>query len=274
MQQNFAKNPEFYEKNDVFEGMVSIRAVFDGIDSGISERKIKQILFAEENIKGNGKLLGFLKARSYVYNYELKTVPLSEIELIALGETHGGVVMITEKRIYKKSFKKPKTNGFYVLLDGIEDPYNLGYAVRSIYAAGADGVILPKRNAMISAGIVCRSSAGASELIEIICGNELEAVKELKNVGYRLICADMNAPAPAHLSNLKKPLILAVGGEKRGFSKNILSISDSTVRLDYGRNFPMALSTASASAILAFEVTKQNYCLKDEVMSEKFTNKR
>lgn len=258
MQQNFAKNPEFYEKNDIFEGMVSIRAVFDGIDSGASVRKIKQILFASENIKGNGKLLGFLKARSFVYGYELKTVPLSEIELIALGETHGGIIMITEKRIYKNYFDEKTANGFYVLLEGIEDPYNLGYALRSVYAAGADGVILPQRNAMISAGTVCRSSAGASELLEIVCGNELEAIKKLKDSGYRLICADMNAPAPAHLSNLEKPLILAVGGEKRGFSKNIISLSDITVRLDYGRSFPMALSTASAAAILAFEVTKQN----------------
>ena len=68
----------------------------------------------------------------------------------------------------------------------------------------------------------------------------------------------MDAPAPAHLSDLKKPLILAVGGEKRGFSKALTELSDLTVRLDYGRDFPMALSAASAAAILAFEVTKQN----------------
>lgn len=258
MPQKIAKNNDFYEKYDVFEGMVSIRSVFEGIDSGASKRRLISVLFSEENIKGNGKLLGFLKARSFVYGYELKTVPKSEIDDLASGNSHGGVIMVAEKRIYPEAVEDPKENGFYVILEGIEDPYNLGYSIRSVYAAGADGVILPKRNAMVSAGTVCRSSAGASEMIEIICGDEAEAVRALKSLGYRLVCADMDAPAPAHLSDLKKPIILAVGGERRGFSKALTELSDLTVRLDYGRDFPMALSAASASAILAFEVTKQN----------------
>ena len=256
---NINTNTEYpRESFDIFEGLVSVRAVFDGLDSKVNDRKIISVLFSEEKLKGNGKLLGFLKARSFVYGYELKTVPENEINALANGSSHGGILMITEKRVYPKAFSSPKENGFYVLLDGIEDPYNLGYAIRSVYAAGADGILLPKRSPIISAGIVCRSSAGASELIETVCGELIENVNSLKDRGYRLICADMDAPAPAHLSNLSKPLILAVGGEKRGFSKSLTELSDLKIRLDYGRSFPMALSAASASAILAFEVTKQN----------------
>lgn len=258
MPQDFAKNNAFYEKYDVFEGMVSIRSVFAGIDSGINSRMIHSVLFSEDSIKGNGKLLGFLKARSFVYGYELKTIPKSEIDELSNGNTHGGVIMITEKRAYGKSPLVKKQDGFYVFLEGVEDPYNLGYAIRSVYASGADGVILPKRNAMVSAGTVCRSSAGASEMIEVIIGDEIKAISELKANGYRLVCADMDAPLPAHLSDLKKPLILAVGGEKRGFSKTLKDLADLTVKLEYGRDFPMALSAASAAAILSFEVTKQN----------------
>ena len=258
MQQNLTKKSEFYEKNDIFEGMVSIRSVFDGIDNGVCDRKIKCILFANENVRGNGKLLGFLKARSFVYGYELKTVPMAEINDLALGSTHGGIIMIADKRKYNKSIENKEKNGFYVLLEGIEDPFNLGYAIRSVYAAGADGVILPSRNAMVSAGTVCKSSAGASEMMQVYCGNEESLITSLKSEGYRLVCADMSAPAPAHLSDLKKPIILAIGGEKRGFSKAITELADLFVRLDYGRDFPMALSAASAAAILSFEVTKQN----------------
>ena len=243
---------------DIFEGLISVRSVFEGIDKGTCNRKILCVLFSEEKIKGNGKLLGFLKARSFVYGFQLNTVPEKEINSLANGLSHGGIIMITEKRIYPVTIQNPEKYGFYVLLDGIEDPYNLGYAFRSVYAAGADGILIPKRSPIVSAGIVCRSSAGASELIEIVCGDICENIKILKENGYGFVCADMNAPAPAHLSNLKKPLILAVGGEKRGFSKSLTSLADLTVRLDYGRNFPMALSAASASAILAFEVTKQN----------------
>lgn len=246
------------DNTDVFEGMVSIRSVFEGIDTGVSKRKILTVLFSEEKIKGNGKLLGFLKARSFVYGYELKTVPESDITRLADGSSHGGVIMITEKRELNETLSSTHEKGFYVILDGIEDPYNLGYAIRSVYAAGADCVLLPKRSPIVSAGIVCRSSAGASELVEIISGDLTENVKLLKSHGYRLICSEMDAPAPAHLSDLKKPLILAVGGEKRGFSKSLTELCDLSVRLDYGRDFSMALSAASASAILAFEVTKQN----------------
>ena len=258
MQQNFTKNNNFFEDIDVFEGMVSIRSVFEGKDAGVNDRKILKVLFSEESVKGNGKLLGFLKARSFVYGYELLTVPKHEIENYATGKTHGGVIMLCEKRSYPSRVQAPETDGFYVLLDGIEDPYNLGYAIRSVYAAGADGVILPKHSPIVSAGIVCRASAGASELIDIVCGDEETIVCELKTESYRLVCADMLAPAPAHKSDLKKPIILAIGGERRGFSKALTDIADVTVRLDYGRSFPMALSAASAAAILAFEVTKQN----------------
>ena len=246
------------ENLDVFEGIVSVRAVFEAKETGISDRKILSVLFSEDKIRGNGKLLGFLKARSFSYGYELKTVSESVIDGLTDGSSHGGIVMITEKREFHKSPSSASENGFFVILDGIEDPYNLGYAIRSVYAAGADCVLLPKRSPIISAGTVCRSSAGASELIDIVTGDLTENVRLLKAKGYRLVCADMDAPAPAHLSDLKKPLVLAVGGEKRGFSKALTELSDLTVRLDYGRDFPMALSAASAAAILSFEVTKQN----------------
>ncbi len=254
------KNPEknnIIPDSDIFEGMVSVRAVFDGIERGVTNRKLLRLLFAESHVKGNGKLLGFLKARSFAYGYSLEVVPDCEIDSLAIGSSHGGVLLITEKRCFPTEIK-PIQNGFYVLLEGIEDPFNLGYAIRSAYAAGADGIILPKHNAMQSAGIVCRSSAGASEQLPIYIGDVADTVSPLRRMGYHLVCADMDAPAPAHLADLKKPIILAVGGERRGFDKKLLALSDLTVRLDYGRDFPMALSAASAAAILCFEVTKQN----------------
>lgn len=256
-QKNIAAKPE-HTQTDVFEGMISVRSVLEGVCTGVSKRKIRQVLFAESHIKGSGKLLGFLKARSYVLGYTLETVPDGLISEYASGNSHGGVIMLTDKREFPEHFENVPEKGFYVLLDGIEDPYNLGYAIRSVYAAGADGVILPKHSPMVSAGIICRSSAGASELIPIINSDTAGAAALLQNNGYRLILADMDAPAPAHLSDLSKPLILAVGGEKRGFGKQLTALADLKVRLDYGREFPMALSAASAAAILSFEVTKQN----------------
>lgn len=247
-----------FASSNIFEGMVSIRAVFDSIDSGKSDRSIKAVMFAEENIRKSGKLLGFLKARSYQYGYELVTAPLEEIEAVSTGSSHGGVIMMCGERTYSNLPDNPPTNGFFAVLDGIEDPYNFGYAVRSLYAAGVSGILLPKRNWTSAAGVVCRASAGASELIDTYSGELSDMIAYLKERGYKLAVADADAEQNVYDTNLKYPLILAVGGEKRGFSKSISAMADLTVSLPYGRDFPMALSAASAATVLAFEAARQN----------------
>ena len=63
---------------------------------------------------------------------------------------------------------------------------------------------------------------------------------------------------PAYEADMKKPVFLIVGGEKRGISSSVISKADQIVRIDYGRSFDAALSAASASTIIAFEVYKQN----------------
>ena len=79
-----------------------------------------------------------------------------------------------------------------------------------------------------------------------------------ENHGYRFAVAEAEAPQTVYDADLSYPLILAVGGEKRGFSKNISDMADLTVSLPYGRDFPMALSAASAATVLAFEAARQN----------------
>ena len=243
---------------DVFEGIVSVRSVFSGIDKGVCDRKILEILFCEENIKGNGRLLGFLKARSFVYGYQLRTVPKAVIESYADGSSHGGLIMLCGKRIFKNRLANPKDNGFYIYLEGIEDPFNLGFAIRSAYAAVADAVLLSPHNPLSSAGIVCRSSAGASELSEIVICSDSEALKELKRLSYKFVCSDKDAPVSAFDADLSKPICLAIGGEKRGLSSLCTVLADFSVSLPYGSDFPMALSAASSAAVLSFEVLRQN----------------
>lgn len=261
---NKNENSKFAD-SDIFEGIISFRAVTESIETRNSNRKILKVLFAEENKKGNGKLLGYLKAKSYVHGFTLETVPLSYIDSICSGNSHGGIVFICSVRKYTAIPREHTDSGFFALLEGIEDPYNFGYAIRSLYAAGADAVLLPKRNWLGAAGIVCRASAGTSELIDCFVSDDIPSdIAFLQSKGFRLVCSDSKASLPAHKANLKKPLILAVGGEKRGFSKSVTQLSDLNVRLQYGRDFPHALSAASAAAILAFEVTKQNLTVQPD----------
>ena len=145
-----------------------------------------------------------------------------------------------------------------MLLEGIEDPYNFGYALRSIYASGADGVVLTPRNWMSAAGVVCRASAGASELLPLSVAEPLEAVDIFRSRGYKIVCADLRDAVDVYDAELKRPLLIIVGGERRGISRVLLDAADLRVRLPYGRDFGASLSAATASSLIAFEVLRQN----------------
>ena len=150
--------------------------------------------------------------------------------------------------------------GFYVLLDGIEDPYNFGYTVRSLYAAGADGVILPPRNWMGVAGLVARSSAGTSEKMPMFISDPAEAAQLFKDKGYRVACAGIRDSVDLYEADLSLPLLLVIGGEKRGISSKVAALSDLTVRIGYSHkgNFRGSLSSAASAAVLGFEIMRQN----------------
>ena len=85
-----------------------------------------------------------------------------------------------------------------------------------------------------------------------------KAVTLFKKEGFRIVSADLPNSLPVYDADLQKPLLLVVGGERRGITKGVLEKSDAIVRLDYGRPFDAALSAASAASILAFEVFRQN----------------
>ena len=145
------------------------------------------------------------------------------------------------------------------MIEGIEDPYNFGYALRSLYACGCDGIILPERNWMSAAGVVCRSSAGASELFSIYKASDAsDAVLEMKKRGYTVVCAHEDTDNLLGKCELKKPLLLIVGGEKRGISEKITELADIKVKIDYAREFRASLSAASAATMFAYEIMRQN----------------
>lgn len=246
----------------VFEGMTSIRAIFNSIDAGISDRKIKKILFDREKLKKIAKEVGFLRAVAEKYGYELEGTGASSIEELTLGNSHGGIVALCSARtIPSITSLSPEqiSHGFYVMIQGIEDPYNFGYALRSLYACGCSGIILPQRNWMSAAGVVARSSAGASELFRMFTAEAVEAAEFFKNKGFQIVCADENTPNILGKCKLPLPLLLIVGGEKRGISASLMQIADTVVKIPYARHFPASLSAASATTILAYEIARQNF---------------
>ena len=254
------------ESTTVFEGMTSISAILHGMERGVCNRTITCIYFDRERLNKKEKEYRYLQHQAQKYGFDLQLTDRAQLDSMTTGNTHGGIVALCTARALPSLQEAISTslppfsqkNGFFVLLEGIEDPYNFGYTMRSLYAAGVDGVILPPRNWMEVAGIVARSSAGASEQLPIAIAEPSDAVKWMRDQGYRVVCAGIRDSVSMYEANLSTPILLIVGGEKRGISSAVLSQADQIVRIDYGRAFQGSLSAASAATVLAFEVLRQN----------------
>ena len=259
MQKDFAK----FVPGTLFEGMTSIRALFEarGNTAVKNDRQILRLYFSVEGERKIAKELGWLRHRAEEEGFPIIPLPCDQIAEMATGNTHGGLLAeCTERTIPRlvDTTTSLSKDGFYAILEGLEDPYNFGYALRSLYAAGVDGVVLPERNWMSAAGVVARASAGASELLPLYTATSPEAASLFKELGYRIVCADTRTDLLLPDADLKKPIFLIVGGEKRGISRALLDACDIAVKIPYARPFSASLSAASAATMLAYEVMRQN----------------
>lgn len=251
------KESEKFISSNILEGMTSISALLNS--SEFNTRKIIKVLYNEDKIKKHLREFNYLRRMSELHGFPLETVSSDVIEQNTIGNTHGGVIALcTDRIIDKLSPENIVENGVYFMLEGIEDPYNFGYSLRSLYASGVNGIILSPRNWMSAAGVVARASAGASELFPMYVSEPVEAMRLFKEKGYSVYCADTQNSVSIYETEMKKPLFVIVGGEKRGNSKAVLDFADKIVHIDYGRDFPAALSAASASAVIAFEIMRKN----------------
>ena len=251
------KEESRFADSTVFEGMTSIRAVL-AADQSFNDRKIERVLYDRDRAESHAKELTWLRYRAAELGFTVDETDSQTLDGMTTGHSHGGIVAVCSDRTFPSLPERLPNGGFYVLIEGIEDPYNFGYAIRSLYAAGADGLVLTPRNWMQAAGVVCRSSAGASELLPLYTAEPDDVVRKFRSSGYKIVCAGIRDSVSAWDADLKKPLLLVVGGEKRGISRQMLDAADAIVRLDYGREFQGSLSAASAASILGYEVLRQN----------------
>ena len=252
---------EFRQISELFEGIVSIRSLIKAMEDKVSDRRIITLYYNEKNTVSNKSEYAWLRHRAEDFGFLIEICDEAFFEENTVGNTHGGVAAKCSERSFPSPEFYPdniKNKSFFVMLDGIEDPYNFGYALRTFYAAGVDGVILPPRNRMVTAGIVCRASAGASELMPMYCLETDKAADFMKSKGFTVVCADLRDSVPVYEASLRYPLFLIVGGEKRGISRAVLEKSDVRVRLDYARDFNASLSAASAASVIAYEIYRQN----------------
>lgn len=152
--------------------------------------------------------------------------------------------------------EKRQETPFFFLLDGIEDPHNLGAIIRTANLAGAHGVILPKRRAVGLTATVVKASAGAIHYTPVAKVTNLVAtMEELKTKGMWFACADMDGEV-MYKQNLTGSLGLVIGNEGSGISRLVKE------HCDYISSIPMkgdidSLNASVAAGILAFEIVRQ-----------------
>ncbi len=152
--------------------------------------------------------------------------------------------------------RKKNEPPFVILLDGIEDPHNLGAIIRTANQAGAHGIIIPKRRAVWLTATAAKASAGAINYTPVAkVTNLVKTMEQLKEEGLWFVCADMDGGV-MYGQNLKGPIGLVIGSEGDGVSRLVKE------KCDFVTKIPMfgdidSLNASVAAGVLAYEVVRQ-----------------
>ena len=192
----------------------------------------------------------------------IKFVPKERLDQMSATGSHQGVIAsvasykyATVEDIMKKAEEKGE-EPFVFLLDGIEDPHNLGAIIRTANLAGAHGVIIPKNRAVGLTATVAKASAGALHYTPVAkVTNLVQTMEQMKEAGMWFACADMGGES-MYRSNLTGPLGLVIGNEGEGVSRLVREHCDMIVSIPMKGDID-SLNASVAAGVLAFEVVRQ-----------------
>ncbi len=229
--------------------------VSEAIKSG---RPIDKILM-QKDAEGSAKKIASMARER---NLQLQYVDKIVLDKLSPGRPHQGVAAYAAAHEYTdldKVLNMAKERGedpLIVILDGIEDPHNLGAILRSADGAGAHGVIIPARRAVGLTEVVAKASAGAIEYVPVVkVGNLAQTIDELKTRGLWIAAVDMDGTSYSS-SNLKGPLGLVIGAEGAGVSRLVKEKCDLTVSIPM-RGRVSSLNASNAAAIVLYEAARQ-----------------
>ena len=252
-QEKQAQNLEPQEDGTLIEGR---NAVLEAFRAG----KTVDRLYVLEGCK-DGPVMSILR-EARKQDTLVRFVSRERLEQLTGGKHHQGVAAQTAAWQYasvEEMLKKAEEKGeppFLFLLDGIEDPHNLGAIIRTANLAGAHGVIIPKRRAAGLTATVARASAGALHFTPVAkVTNLVSAMEELKQKGMWFVCADMDGESMYRL-NLKGSIGLVIGNEGEGVGRLVKGACDLTASVPVKGDID-SLNASVAAGVLAYEVVRQ-----------------
>ena len=231
-----------YGKNPVIEAIRAKKALKVFVMSNFNDQKVLNLI--KEN------------------KLNMVAISPSEMDKMCNG-VHQGIAAelkpyqtVSLEEIIIKAKKKEKK--IIVMLDGIEDPHNLGAIMRSADVFEASGIILPKHNSVTLNATVAKTSAGAINYVPVAVVNNLnQAIKELKEEGFWIVSTDGSATISYSSIKYDFPVVVVIGSEGKGVSSLVLKNSDYIVKIpQFGH--VNSLNASVAAGILLAEVHKSN----------------
>ncbi len=186
--------------------------------------------------------------------------PRGTLDRIARGENHQGVIAMAAATTYRRLrevLAELSGPGLLVVLDGVEDPHNLGAIIRSAHAAGAGAVIVPERRSAPLNETVAKAAVGALEYLPVVrVKNINRALAALKQAGFWILGLDERGTQDYDQADLRSPTALVLGGEGKGLHRLTAERCDMLLRIPMAGRIA-SLNVSVAAGIVLFEAAKQ-----------------
>ncbi len=250
---DISQNNERENEKDVIFGRNSVA---EAIKSG---RPLDSVMVARGDRSGSiPKIVADAKKAGIV----IKEVDAKKLDFICGHNNHQGIAAMGAVKEYSSvediftTAEERNESPFIIICDEIEDPHNLGAIIRTAEAAGAHGVIIPKRRSASLSFTVAKTSAGAVEFMHVArVTNIPQTIDELKKRGVWVYCADMDGE-PFYKSNLKGAIALVIGSEGNGVGRLVKEKCDVTLSMPMKGKIN-SLNASVAAGILMYEVSRQ-----------------
>lgn len=228
------------------EGAISVKAAIES-----KKREVKEIFIDKDN---KNKNFNYIRKIARLNNIKINEISKDDFSFFNPGKTFGGIIAECSLR---KEDEFDNKDIFYIT--GVEDPFNLGYMIRNLYAFGINNLILDARDYEKLDGQILKSSAGAYEFINIkYTDNPLSIIETYKKNNYKVYALSRGDNSKDVFNEtFNNPSLFIIGGEKRGINSNILSLADSYLYIPYGNDFRNSLNASNALACVSTLLFKQ-----------------
>ena len=248
------KPKEENEYDDIVEGRNAVLELLN------SDRDINKIFVQSGERHGSiNKILAIAKENKVV----ITEVEKSKLDYMSKTKNHQGVIAVVPPFNYCEvedilDYAKSKNeDAFILILDGIEDPHNLGSIIRTAETAGVHGIIIPKRRTVTVNSTVAKVSAGAVEHMKIARVNNItETIRKLKENGLWIIGTDGEARTLYYNQDLKGDIAIIIGSEGFGMSRLVKENTDMLVKIPMKGKIT-SLNASVSAGIIIYEAVKQ-----------------